>query len=357
MRLWRRAALRLRFLSGPERGRVVVRRGDECRIGRSRENDLTLPDQPDAQSSAHHAAARHERGQWWIYDLGSMNGTFVNGARVTRAPFAPGDRLAFGNVECVVLHNGRVFAAAAAVALAVAAALVLAYVLGSSSRATFEKPAAVVAASTYMIALDAPAGRRIVGTAFVVRPTLLATNAHVADALRALTAADTGARGVALRSDSDEQLRITEIVLHPQWRRDTIADDAALLRVERAAGGAPLTLADGASVAALRRGVTIGAFGFPTVGTDINRPRGRLSIDVLGEVRDGRYLGTGLGIAPGTSGSPIFLDSGVVVGLVAGGDFVIGPDKSRQPSGSEVNWGISIAAVHDLLRDADQRRH
>lgn len=356
MRLWRRAALRLRFLTGPERGRVLVCRGAECRIGRSRDNDLTLPDQPDAQASAHHAAARHERGQWWIYDLGSTNGTFVNGARVTRAPVAPGDRLAFGDVECVVLHNGRVFAAAAAVALVLVAALVGAYVLGSSSRARFEKAAAAVASSTYMIALEAPAGRRAVGTAFVVRPTLLATNAHVADALRALMAG-TGAHGLAVRSDSDERLRITGVVLHPQWRRGSIADDAALLRVERAAGGGPLTLADAATVAALKRGVTIGAFGFPTVGTDVNRPRGRLSIDVLGDVRDGRYLGTGLGIAPGTSGSPIFLHNGVVVGLVAGGDFVVGPDQSRQPSGSKVNWGISIAAVQDLLRDADQRPH
>jgi hypothetical protein len=103
--------------------------------------------------------------------------------------------------------------------------------------------------------------------------------------------------------------------------------------------------------------LTIGTFGFPAAGTDINHPRGRLAIDVLGDVRDGRYLGTGLGIAPGTSGSPIFLASGAVIGLVAGGDFVVAPDKSRQPSGSRVNWGISIDAVHDLLRGLDPSRY
>lgn len=357
MRLWRQAALRLRFLTGPERGRVVVRRGAECRIGRSRENDLTLPDHPDARASAHHAVARHERGQWWIYDLGSTNGTFVNGARVTRASFTPGDRLAFADVECVVLHNARVVAVTAVAAVAVVASLVGAYVLGSSSRTTFEKPAAVVAASTYMIAVDAPGGRRPVGTAFVVRPDRLATNAHVADAVGAIISAGKNERAVAVRSDSNEVLRIVDIILHPRWQRGSIADDAALLQVEPAAGGAPLTLGDAATVAALPRGVAIGAFGFPAVGTDVNRPRGRLSIDVLGDVRDGRYLGTGLGIAPGTSGSPIFLANGVVVGLVAGGDFVVGPDKSRQPSGSKVNWGISIAAVHDLLRGPDRPRH
>jgi hypothetical protein len=183
-----------------------------------------------------------------------------------------------------------------------------------------------------------------------VRPTLLATNAHVADALRGLVEADPRARSMALRSDSDERVHIIEILLHPRWQRGSIADDAALLRLEHPAGGPPLTLADAAAVAALPRGVALGAFGFPSVGTDLDHPRGRLSIDVLGDVRDGRYLGTGLGIAPGTSGSPIFLDSGVVVGLVAGGDFVIAPDKTRQPSGSGVNWGISIAVVQELLR-------
>ncbi|MEX2271282.1 MAG: FHA domain-containing protein [Vicinamibacterales bacterium] len=355
MRFGRSAAIRLRFLNGPERGRVVVRRGQACRIGRSRDNDLTLPDREGALAGAHHAVARYERGQWWLHDLGSMNGTFVNGVRVTRAPFGPGDHLVFGDVECAVVRSGAVTAVAGAAVLA--AALVGAYVLGSASRATFEAPAAAVAASTYLIALEGPAGRRAIGTAFVVQPTLLATNAHVADTLQALRAADPGAHGVALRSDSDERVQIVEIFLHPRWRRGSLADDAALLRLERPAGGAALTLADSATVAGLPRGVALGTFGFPTAGTDVNRPRGRLSIDVLGEVRDGRYLGTGLNIAPGTSGSPIFLASGVIVGLVTGGDFVVAPDNSRRPSGSGVNWGISVDGVHDLLRTARDPRH
>ncbi len=357
MRVGRRAALRLRFLTGAGRGRVVVRRGLECRIGRSRDNDLTLPDHEGAQASALHAVARYERGQWWIYDLNSTNGTFLNGARVTRASFDPGDRLAFGDVECVVVRGSPAMVAGAAAAAVVLAALVVAYLLGSASRSGFEKPAAVVASSTYLVALDGPAGRRAIGTAFVVQPPLLATNAHVADTLRSLQKTVTGGLAFALRSDSNERLRIVDIVIHPEWRRGSIANDAALLRVERAAGGAPLTLADAVMVAALPRGVTIATFGFPAAGTDINHPRGRLAIDVLGDVRNGRYLGTGLGIAPGTSGSPIFLDSGAVIGLVAGGDFVVAADKSRQPSGTRVNWGISIDAVHDLLRGVDQGRY
>lgn len=346
----RPAVLRLRFLTGPERGRVVVRRGGECRIGRSRDNALTLPDREGAQSSARHAIARYERGQWWIYDLGSTNGTFVNGVRVTRAPFGPGDRLVFGDVECLVLRGGRAAVAAAAAGLAVTALVVAAYLLGWASRPSFEQPAETVAASTYLVVLDAPSGRQAVGTAFVVRPTLLATNAHVADTLRALVESQAGARAIALRSDSDERVAIVDVLLHPRWRRGSIANDAALLRLERAAGGPPLALAAAADVAALPRGVALGAFGFPKVGTDLDHPRGRLSIDVLGDLRDGRYLGTGLGIAPGTSGSPIFLASGVVIGLVAGGDFIAGPGNSALPSGSGVNWGISVGAVQELLQ-------
>jgi len=356
MPVGRSAALRLRFLNGAERGRVVVWRGSECRIGRSRDNDLTLPDRQDAQAGAHHAVARRDRGQWWIHDLDSMNGTFVNGVRVTRAPLHPGDRLVFGDVECAVIRGSAVPVKTIAVASA-AAALAIAYALGGAARAPFEKPAAVVAESTYLIAFEGTAGRQAIGTAFVVQPTLLATNAHVADTLRAFMTANPDSPGVALRSDSDERVQIVETLVHPRWRRGSLEDDAALLRLERTAQGAPLTLADRDTVTALRRGVPLATFGFPTAATDVAHPRGRLTLDVMGDLRDGRYLATGLAIAPGMSGSPIFLASGVVVGLVAGGDFVVAPDQSTRPSGTGLNWGVSSAAVQDLLRGESATRH
>jgi|SRR5918995_4491315 pSer/pThr/pTyr-binding forkhead associated (FHA) protein len=37
-----------------------------------------------------------------VFDLGSTNGTFVNGARVARASLKGGDRLGIGRVELVV---------------------------------------------------------------------------------------------------------------------------------------------------------------------------------------------------------------------------------------------------------------
>jgi pSer/pThr/pTyr-binding forkhead associated (FHA) protein len=40
-----------------------------------------------------------------VEDLDSTNGTYVNGARVTRALMRNGDRLKIGHVEFVVEHN------------------------------------------------------------------------------------------------------------------------------------------------------------------------------------------------------------------------------------------------------------
>ena len=107
----------------------------------------------------------------------------------------------------------------------------------------------------------------------------------------------------------------------------SIADDVALLRVDGANPLVPLRLGDAAAVAALVRGTQLASVGFPAADVDATRPRGRLTVDVLGDIRDERYLAVGLEIAPGTSGSPIFRSDGVVVGLVAGGKFVAGPGR------------------------------
>ncbi|MEV7021654.1 DUF1707 and FHA domain-containing protein [Kitasatospora sp. NPDC093558] len=54
----------------------------------------------DASVSRHHAELRHEDGGWMLYDLGSTNGTHVNGHRVAGAVrVRPGDQVRFGNLE------------------------------------------------------------------------------------------------------------------------------------------------------------------------------------------------------------------------------------------------------------------
>lgn len=49
--------------------------------------------------SSRHAVLRHDGGRWWLEDLGSTNGTFVNDTRVTgRAPLKSGDVVQIGLV-------------------------------------------------------------------------------------------------------------------------------------------------------------------------------------------------------------------------------------------------------------------
>jgi S1-C subfamily serine protease len=91
------------------------------------------------------------------------------------------------------------------------------------------------------------------------------------------------------------------------------------------------------------------SFGFPAVSTDARRPRGRLALDIVGDVR-GEYVEAGLAIAPGTSGSPVFDDRGAVVAMVAGGDFVKGANGALMPTGSQANWAISVERIRELLK-------
>ena len=62
-------------------------------IGRSPGCDLVLE---DPTVSRHHAELIRERDRWVLRDMGSTNGTRVNGWRVRRAVVAPGDVIALG---------------------------------------------------------------------------------------------------------------------------------------------------------------------------------------------------------------------------------------------------------------------
>ena len=65
-------------------------------IGRDAGNDITLPDEA---ASARHAKLEHDGTDWWIEDLGSTNGTLVNGARIDgRERLRAGDEIAIGRV-------------------------------------------------------------------------------------------------------------------------------------------------------------------------------------------------------------------------------------------------------------------
>lgn len=67
----------------------------ETLLGRAPDNTVSLP---DTTVSGHHGRLVHRRGVWEVEDLGSRNGTFVNGRRVKKARLSYGDIVRFGGV-------------------------------------------------------------------------------------------------------------------------------------------------------------------------------------------------------------------------------------------------------------------
>ena len=67
-------------------------------VGRGLNNDVILE---DARVSRHHAELRYKTRRFWVSDLGSTNGTFVNGERVTEQALRNGDTLSLGGLEMV----------------------------------------------------------------------------------------------------------------------------------------------------------------------------------------------------------------------------------------------------------------
>ena len=52
--------------------------------------------------SRRHAQLHHRDGSWVLQDLGSTNGTTINGKRIERCRLAPGDRVTLGRQAVVV---------------------------------------------------------------------------------------------------------------------------------------------------------------------------------------------------------------------------------------------------------------
>jgi pSer/pThr/pTyr-binding forkhead associated (FHA) protein len=86
-------------------GRLVFPGGEELAvdardltIGRDAGNDVPLDG--DDFASARHARIEPRRDGVWVEDLGSTNGTFVNGSRLTQPRrLAPGDVIRVGSTD------------------------------------------------------------------------------------------------------------------------------------------------------------------------------------------------------------------------------------------------------------------
>jgi pSer/pThr/pTyr-binding forkhead associated (FHA) protein len=81
---------------GPYDGRTFELALGTLQVGRSMENDLVFD---DPSLSRKHACFRHDGPRLEVEDLGSSNGTFVNGRKVARAVVGPGDVVRFGDLS------------------------------------------------------------------------------------------------------------------------------------------------------------------------------------------------------------------------------------------------------------------
>jgi diguanylate cyclase (GGDEF)-like protein len=86
----------LTVLAGVEPGSVVALVDRETVIGRA--NDATIAIDEPSISRRHARIVHAGDGRYFVEDLGSRNGTFVNGARVRRVALTSGDRLQLGRV-------------------------------------------------------------------------------------------------------------------------------------------------------------------------------------------------------------------------------------------------------------------
>jgi two-component system NtrC family sensor kinase len=88
---------------------LVVARGSSSRplvsvppegltIGRDQTNLLSLD---DTQASRRHARLEFNNGVWFVTDLNSANGVFVNGERVRRQALSHGDQIQIGQTMLV----------------------------------------------------------------------------------------------------------------------------------------------------------------------------------------------------------------------------------------------------------------
>ena len=79
-------------------GRTHALEGAKVVLGRSKDSDIQVE---DANVSRRHAELRREGATWWLVDLGSTNGTELNGKRVQRSKLDDGDTITLGATELV----------------------------------------------------------------------------------------------------------------------------------------------------------------------------------------------------------------------------------------------------------------
>lgn len=95
----RRALLLLETPDGPH---PIPLESTLLTLGRGLNNDIILE---DTRVSRHHAQLRYKTRRFWVTDLNSTNGTYINGERISEADLRNGDVLSLGGLELIFREN------------------------------------------------------------------------------------------------------------------------------------------------------------------------------------------------------------------------------------------------------------
>lgn len=95
----------LKFISGKyQGGEFPIEPNEEIRIGRSSDLEMVLVED---MISRRHAMFSNINGEIWIEDIGSVNGTFVNGEKIQKQKLKEGDRILIGTsiIKLIVIDS------------------------------------------------------------------------------------------------------------------------------------------------------------------------------------------------------------------------------------------------------------
>ena len=90
----------LRVDRGPNAGSRFLLDGDSTTVGRHPSSDIFLD---DVTVSRRHAEFLREGTSFSVRDVGSLNGTYVNGQRIDSSPLATGDEVQVGKFRLIVM--------------------------------------------------------------------------------------------------------------------------------------------------------------------------------------------------------------------------------------------------------------
>lgn len=87
---------RLRVIGGPQAGEVFIVTRDNVLVGRSASSSIRIM---DPYVSRQHCRLRYAQGTWFVQDMNSRSGTFVNERRVSATALRKGDIIRVGQTQ------------------------------------------------------------------------------------------------------------------------------------------------------------------------------------------------------------------------------------------------------------------